>query len=116
MGLVVVVVGCYLASQGPRRSFADDLNFTGVPMFWQKLTMITGVIGSLTRGAVFALSGVLVVVAAVTAKPSKAGGIDTALRTVADAPLGQIGLVIAAIGTAAFGIFAVCEARWRDVR
>jgi hypothetical protein len=116
VGVVVVGVGCFLFSEGPRRSFADDLDLGGAPPFWRRLTLVTGVVGSVTRGAVFAMSGVLVVIAAVTARPSKAGGIDTALRTVARVPLGQTGLVLASVGIAAFGVFALCEARWRDVR
>ncbi|MGH8862005.1 MAG: DUF1206 domain-containing protein [Jatrophihabitantaceae bacterium] len=115
VGLVIVVVGAYLFSEGPRRSFAGNLDLDGASPLSRRVTLATGVVGATTRGTVFALAGVLVVVAAVTASPSKAGGIDTALRTVAHAPFGRVVLVAAAIGIAAFGMFALAEARWREV-
>jgi hypothetical protein len=116
VGIVVVVVGCFLFSEGPRRSFADNLSFGRAAPAWRRLTLVAGVVGATTRGIVFALAGVLVIYAAVTARPAKAGGIDTALRTVARAPYGRAVLVIAAVGIAAFGVFALAEARWRRVR
>jgi hypothetical protein len=114
-GVVIVVVGCFLFSEGPRRSFADNLDLDGIGPRRRRAVLAAGVVGASTRGAVFALAGVLVVVAAITASPAKAGGIDTALRTVAQAPFGRVVLLIAAAGTAAFGLFAVAEARLRQV-
>jgi hypothetical protein len=114
VGVVVVIVGCVLISEGPRRSFAGelDLDATSTAYRW---TVALGVIGSITRGLVFALSGVLVVVAAATASPRKAGGIDSALRAVSHAPYGQALLIAGAGGIAAFAVFALAEARWRRV-
>jgi hypothetical protein len=116
VGVVVVVVGCFLFSEGPRRSFLNNLDFDRTTPGWRRFTLTTGVVGATTRGTVFALAGVLVVVAAATATPRKAGGIDTALRTVAHAPFGRLVLLVAAVGIAAFGLFAIAEARWREVR
>jgi len=115
VGVGIVIVGCFLFSEGPRRSFADNLDLDGVPRGARRITIASGVVGSATRGIVFALAGVLVVVAAATATPAKAGGIDTALRTVAHAPFGRVVLLLAAVGIAAFGVFALAEARWRKV-
>lgn len=115
VGVVIVLVGCYLISEGPRRSFADNLDLSDASKATRRLTLVSGVVGSVTRGAVFALAGVLVVVAAATATPSKAGGIDSALRAVAHVPFGRFVLVLGAIGIAAFGVFAIAEARWRKV-
>jgi hypothetical protein len=115
VGAGVVIVGCYLFSEGPRRSFAADLDFDNARESWRRITFTCGIVGSVARGAVFALTGVLVIVAAATATPAKAGGIDAALRTVARAPYGRIVLLIAAVGIAAFGVFALAESRWRQV-
>ena len=115
VGVVIVIVGCFLFSEGPRRSFAENLDFDDAPQIARRITLACGVIGSATRGAVFALAGVLVIVAAATTSPAKAGGIDTALRTVAHAPFGRIVLLVAAVGIAAFAVFALAEARWRTV-
>ena len=74
-----------------------------------------GVIGTVARGVVFALAGFLVVEAAVTYKPSKAGGIDKALLTLRGQPFGEFLLILAALGLVIFGIYGLCEARWRKV-
>jgi hypothetical protein len=115
VGVVVVIVGCFLFSEGPRRSFAGNLEFGDAAPGWRRLTITAGIVGATTRGIVFALAGVLVIYAAATVRPAKAGGIDSALRTVARAPYGRAILIIAAIGIAAFGVFALAEARWRRV-
>ena len=69
----------------------------------------------IARGLVFALAGVLVIEAAVTHRASQAGGIDKALLTLRNQPFGQVLLILAALGLIIFGIYGLCEARWRKV-
>jgi hypothetical protein len=71
------------------------------------------VIGTTARGAVFALAGVFVVQAAIDYKPSKAAGIDGALRALRDTAAGPLLLGLFAAGLIAFGIYGFAEARWR---
>jgi hypothetical protein len=115
VGVVIVLVGAFMFSEGPRRSFAGDLQLERTTPAWRRFTMTTGIVGATTRGAVFALAGVLVIVAAATSRPSKAGGVDTAVHAIADAPFGRFVLVAAALGVASFGLFALAEARWRRI-
>lgn len=114
VGLVVMLIGGYLGSQGPRRSFCGDLDFDGHRRT-ERTVVGLGVIGSTARGAVFALAGVLVVAAAVTADPDKAGGVDAALLSVAEQPYGPVVLCLVALGLACFAAFTVGEALWRKV-
>jgi hypothetical protein len=58
---------------------------------------------------------VLVAVAAITHKASDSGGIDKALLTLRDQPFGEFLMILAALGLAIFGIYGLCEARWRNV-
>ena len=74
-----------------------------------------GMIGTAARGAVFALAGTLVIEAAVTCKPSQVGGIDKAQLTLRNQPFGEFLLILAALGLIMFGIYGLCEARWRKV-
>jgi len=74
-----------------------------------------GVIGTTARGTVFALAGGLVIEAAVTFDPAKARGLDEALRTFRDRPYGAVALALAAVGLVIFGLYGLCEARWRRV-
>jgi hypothetical protein len=113
VGLVIIGVGIFLISQGLRTSFEDQLDFGTTDSRWRTATLTLGVIGSLARGAIFALSGIFVVVAAATVDPSDAGGLDTALHSLSHDPWGQLLLVVAAAGFAAFALFALAEAKWR---
>lgn len=112
-GVIVAIVGLFLASQGIRTSFEDQLDFENSTEFWRRVTLTLGVVGSIGRGVVFAMAGVLVVVGAATVDPQQAGGIDTTLRTLARQPYGQVLLLLAATGFAAFGLFTLAEAKWR---
>jgi hypothetical protein len=115
VGLIVVVVGVVLILEGIRRKFLKYLQLSQVSPRTRRIVEWLGVIGTTARGVVFALAGVLVVDAAVTYKPSKAGGIDKALLTLRNQPFGEFLLIIAALGLIIFGVYGLCEARWRRV-
>jgi hypothetical protein len=76
---------------------------------------LLGTIGTIARGVVFALAGVGVVAAAITHKASESGGIDKALLTLRDQPFCEFLMLAAALGLAVFGVYGLCEARWRKV-
>ena len=77
--------------------------------------MALGVIGTTARGVIFALAGALVIEAAKTFNPAKARGLDEALRTLRNEPYGAALLGLAAVGLIIFGLYGLCEARWRRV-
>jgi hypothetical protein len=114
-GLVIVIAGLTLVVEGIRRKFLRYLQLSQLSMRMRRLVEWLGVIGTAARGAVFALVGVLVVEAAVTYQPAKAGGIDKALLTLRNQPFGEFLLILAALGLIVFGVYGLCEARWRKV-
>jgi hypothetical protein len=114
-GLVIVIVGVVLVLEGIRRKFLKYLQLSGVSPRGRRIVEWLGEIGTAARGAVFALAGVLVIDAAITYKPAKAGGIDKALLTLRAQPFGAVLLIIAALGLITFGVYGLCEARWRRV-
>jgi hypothetical protein len=57
----------------------------------------------------------LVIDAAKTYNASKSHGLDGALRTLRDRAFGPYLLGAAAIGLIIFGLYGLCEARWRKV-
>jgi hypothetical protein len=71
-------------------------------------------IGFPAKGVALGLVGALLVYAAVTFDPSKASGLDGALRTILEAPFGQWLLTLVAIGIAAFGAFCFVRARYPE--
>ena len=115
VGLVVVIIGLVLVVQGFRRTFMKLLQTNRMSPRTRKIVEWLGVIGTVARGVVFALAGVLVIEAAVTHKAAKSGGIDKALLTLRNQPFGEVLLFLAALGLVIFGVYGLCEARWRRV-
>jgi type IV secretory pathway VirB2 component (pilin) len=114
-GLVVVVIGVALVLEGVKRKFVKYLRTGQMSATTRRLVVRLGVIGTVARGLVFALAGALVIDAAVTYQAAKAGGLDTALKTLRDQPFGMLALIVAAVGLIIFGVYGLCEARWRKV-
>jgi type IV secretory pathway VirB2 component (pilin) len=81
----------------------------------RRVVELLGAFGTIARAVVIALVGVLVLEAAVTHQASESGGIDQALLTLRNQPLGEILVLLAALGLIVFGGYGLCEARWRKV-
>jgi hypothetical protein len=114
VGLIVVVVGLILIVEGVRKKFAHQLRMREIGGRKRNGIVAIGVIGNVARGVVFALSGVLVIDAAVTYDPRKSTGLDGALRTLADRAYGPWILGILAAGLIVFGLYGLAEARWAE--
>jgi hypothetical protein len=115
VGLAVVIAGLVVVSEGVRRKFMKYLRTWQMSPRTRRVIELLGMIGTIARGLVFTLAGVLVISAAVTHKASQSGGIDKALLTLRNQPLGEFLMLLAALGLAVFGIYGLCEARWRKV-
>ena len=115
VGLIIVVAGVALIVQGIRRKFMRQLETSRMSRRERRIVEWLGVIGTTARGVVFALVGVLVIDAAVTYSPSKARGVDGALNALRNQPFGEFLLLLAALGLLVFGVYGLCEARWRRV-
>ncbi|HEY7811885.1 MAG TPA: DUF1206 domain-containing protein [Nakamurella sp.] len=100
VGVIIIAIAVRLVVRGINRKFAQDL--TGVV---RDPVLRLGQIGYVSKGIAFALVGGLFCWAALTYDPSKAGGLDDALRTINSAPLGSVLLTVIAIGLVCFGIF-----------
>ena len=115
VGLAIVIAGLVLIFEGIRRKFLKYLQLSQMSPRTRRIVERLGMIGTAARGAVFALAGILVIEAAVTYKPAKARGIDKALLTLRHQPFGEFLLIVAALGLIIFGVYGLCEARWRKV-
>lgn len=109
IGAAVVFAGGRLVFRGLSRKFTRDLS-GGVSEGVVKL----GQIGYSAKGVALAVIGALFVVAAVTYDADRAGGLDTALRTLNAQPYGPYLLTVLAVGIACFG--AYCFAWSRHVK
>ncbi len=115
VGLAIVIAGLVLVVEGIRHKFEKQLRMSQMSAETRRAVKWLGTIGTTARGVVFTLAGILVIEAAVKYQPSKAGGLDKALLTLRDQPFGTFALIIAALGLMIFGVYGLCEARWRRV-
>lgn len=115
VGLIIVIIGVTLIIEGVRRKFMKYLKTAQMSPRTRRIVELLGVIGTTARGLIFSLAGVLVIESAAAYKPAKSGGIDKALLTLRNQPLGELLLALAALGLIIFGIYGLCEARWRKV-
>jgi hypothetical protein len=69
-----------------------------------------GRIGLLAKGAIFASTGVLFLLAAWTVEASAAGGMRAALTALAETPLGAWILLAVSVGLALYGVFCLIKA------
>lgn len=107
VGLGLVIVGGYHVYKGVTKKFFKDLRVSETT--WIKGV---GISGYAAKGLVLAGAGLLVVVATLQADPSKAAGLDAAVKTLGQAPFGKFLLILAALGLAAFGVYNFVRARY----
>jgi Domain of Unknown Function (DUF1206) len=114
-GLVIVIIGLVLGMEGIRRKFMKYLRTAQMSPRTRRVVRLLGLIGTVARGVVVALVGIGVIDAAVSHNAAKSGGIDRALLTLRNQPAGPVLLLLVALGLVIFGLYGLCEARWRRV-
>ena len=115
VGIAFAVGGAALAYKAWEKEFLRNLQLGSASPATRRVVTRLGQVGGVSRGAVFATAGIFLVVAAITAQPGQAKGIDSSLRALARTPLGPWLLVLVAVGLIVFGIYSFCESRWRNV-
>jgi hypothetical protein len=113
VGLVIAGAGIAMVVEGWTLKFMRF--FRAVPANIRRTVVHLGRVGTIGRGAVFSVVGLLVVSAAWTLDPDKAGGLDTAFRTLLSQPYGKVLGIVMALALIAFGVYGYAEARWRKV-
>ncbi len=111
VGLVVLGVAGYHVHKGLRRRFLEDLGGTGRREVGRAVEVL-GVAGYAAKGVALGVVGALVLTAAVQADPSQPTGLDAALKTLRDQPLGTVLLILVAVGLAAYGLYSFARARY----
>lgn len=106
VGLVIIGVGIHQLHKAWTKKFTEDLT-GGV----SRTTILLGRIGYAGKGPAFVITGALFAWAAISYDPNKAGGLDTALRTLKDQPFGSVLLTLVALGFACFGVYCFVWSR-----
>lgn len=113
-GLAVLGVGIYGIVKGIKRRFIKDLEAGASSGNIGKGITLAGTIGYTARGIAFLVLGGLMIFAAATVDPSKAAGMDSALRTIGDQPFGAILLLLTAVGFMLYGIYSIARAKYTN--
>jgi hypothetical protein len=113
-GLILIGIGVWHVYKGISRRFLKQIDLAEAPPAATRLVTRLGQVGFPAKGVALALVGGLLGYAATTFDPSKAQGLDGALRTVLQAPFGRILLTLVAVGIAAFGAFCFVRARYPE--
>jgi Domain of Unknown Function (DUF1206) len=112
-GLVVIALAAFVVRHGVKKRFLEDLDLGSANPSIRRTVTRLGQVGYTALGVAYGIAGALVVVAALRSDPSKATGLDTALKTLAAQPYGDLLLVVVALGVAAFGVYCLFDARYR---
>ncbi|MCC8926552.1 DUF1206 domain-containing protein [Rhodococcus sp. I2R] len=106
IGLIVIGVGGYHVYKGVSKNFLDDLEG-----HQSKSVERLGIAGYVAKGIALIGAGGLVVAAVFTSDPSKATGIDGAIKTLGAQPFGRFLLILAGVGIGLYGLYAFVLAR-----
>ena len=113
VGAAIVANGLYQFFRAFKSNLTDDLNLTDVGADYREWVTRIGRAGYAARGVAFVTIGGFLVGAAMHHNPSEAQGLDGALAALASQPFGPYLLALVAAGLAAYGVFALVEARYR---
>jgi hypothetical protein len=113
-GLVLIGSGAYHVYKGVTKRFLKEIDTSDASPAATRLVTRLGQVGFPGKGVALAGVGALLVYAAVTFDPSKAQGLDGAMRSILDLPFGQILLTLVALGIAAFGAYLFVRARYPE--
>lgn len=109
VGFAIIVGGVVYVYRGVTRKFLDDLESPGnarTAVEW------VGTVGYAAKGVVLAVVGVLIIVAAATADPSKSSGLDGGLKALGSQPYGAFLLAAIAAGLVCYGLYSMARARY----
>ncbi|WP_066363231.1 DUF1206 domain-containing protein [Herbidospora mongoliensis] len=108
--LGLMALGVYWIHEGWTEKFMKDMHVTEPKA---RTTVVRlGKAGYIARGVVAIAAGVLVGQAALTYDPDKAAGIDNALKSLSETPMGPWLLGLVAIGLILFAVYCFAESRW----
>jgi hypothetical protein len=113
VGAIVAVVGARQVRVGVEREFLKPLDLRHASAAVRRLVKLTGRVGFVAQGLVFALVGLFFMQAAVEQEAYEATGFDGALGVLARQPHGAVILGVIAVGLLAYAAFAAFEGHFR---
>ena len=113
-GVLIMGVGVASVVKGVKKSFLKEIVTSSMSPFARRGVTGLGQIGYIAKGVAVSGVGGLITYATVTVDPQKQG-LDGALQTLLAQPSGRFLLTVLALGFVAFGLFAMLQARYRQM-
>jgi hypothetical protein len=114
VALAIIGVGVYHVYKGWTKKFLEGIDTSQASPSSRRWIERAGQVGYPAKGVALVIVGGLFGWAAITFDPDKAAGLDSALRTVLEAPFGKALLTLIALGLVAFGVFCFFRARYPE--
>lgn len=115
LGLIVAGVCLWQIYSAIGEDPADQLDLSRAPQAIKALVPVLARVGTVARAAIILPIGALLVASGVDYNPRQAAGMDGELAVLARYPWGRGLLLLVAAGLAAFGLYSLLEARYRDL-
>jgi len=115
VGLGMVGAGLYVGWRGLSEKFRKHLKEFQMSETERRWINRLGVVGMVARMAVFIMIGGFLIAAAAQHDSRQAVGIDGALKRLVSLYYGPALLGVLAVGLAAYGLYCLAEARYREV-
>ncbi|MBB2989635.1 hypothetical protein FHR72_001098 [Mycolicibacterium iranicum] len=106
-GVAIAAFGGYFVYKGASRKFLGDLTVPG-----GRLITVLGVCGHVAEGIVLFAAGASVSGASFLRDPSRATGLDAAVRALGETRFGTVSLLVAAVGFGAYGLYSFALTRY----
>jgi len=110
VGVAIVVGGAVLVARVVRGDPPEARSIVEAAPRETSAVHTLGVIGNAARGAVVALLGLFVLVAAIDHDPNESVGLDGALKRLLDESFGGAVVLVVALGFAAYGVYSLARA------
>ncbi|MEN8584415.1 DUF1206 domain-containing protein [Burkholderia sp. RS01] len=110
IGAAVAITGIIYAIRGFKKSFEKHINMPGSANARTAVTAL-GVAGYVAKGVALFVTGLLVVIASVTAHPEESTGLDGGLKALREQPFGIYVLAAVGVGLICYGVYMVVRAK-----
>jgi hypothetical protein len=110
VGAGIAITGAVYGMRGVRKSFEKHLVMPTSPQARTAVTVL-GVAGYVAKGAVLLLTGLLIVIATLSAHPENSTGLDGGLKALRDQPFGVYLLAAVGAGLICYGVYMVVRAK-----
>lgn len=115
IGLSLGAAGAFLMYRARVESFEDILDRRTLSRDAWRFLAFSARFGTIARGVVLGIVGVLAIEAAVTRQAHRVGDVGDALSAIETTPAGRVVLAIVALGFMAYGAYQLAKVRHRRV-